>query len=142
MFKQIFRLTFVTFIWKRYKRVIVSTALLLLFFWLVNFAHAEYLAFAQYNDQGQNIGLSFIAKWMSLVIGAIIYLIYSFWVPVKIDGETINDKKTKKQQVDLSIDPNAPDPFEAIRQKDKLRTRAEMAIEKNLNDSKSGSTKK
>jgi len=140
LFKQVFRLTFVTFIWKRYKRVLVSTGMLLAFFWLVNFAHDEYLAYAEYQQQIDSINISFLIKWLCLGLGAIIYMVYHFWVPVSFpqsskDPDSLN--KTKPEKVKIpDVDPNEPDPFEQIRNMEKLRTRAEIMIDKNLPSAK------
>jgi len=125
MFKHIFRLTFLTFIWKKYKRVIVSTVLLLLFLWLVNFAHSEYLSFAKYQSEESNITLSFFVKWLSLILGAVIYLITVFWLPKK----KIITKKNKDEA--KLTNTGERDPFASIREKDQLRSRAEIMLEKN-----------
>ena len=124
MFKQVFRLTFLALIWKRYRRGILFTAVLLLFFWLVNFAHSEYLSFAKLQEQTENIGLSFFIKWTSLVFGLIIYLLAIVWQPSRSV-----DTKPKKKIIAASVDANEPDPFAAIREKERLRTRTEIMLE-------------
>ena len=125
MFKQIFRLTFLTFIWKQYKRVIVSTVLLLLFLWLVNFAHSEYLSFAEFQSEQSNVGLSFFIKWFALIVGFFVYLTYLFWQPKK---KKITNKNVN---ADAQIDAGEDDPFASIRDKGQLRSRAEIMLEKN-----------
>ena len=84
MFKQVFRLTFIAFIWKQYKRAIVSTSLLLAFFWLINFAHTEYLAFAKFQSPEVNVGISFFVKWACLILGSIVYVCYHLYTPNKV----------------------------------------------------------
>lgn len=123
MFKQIFRLTFVTFIWKQYKRTIVSTIALLIFLWLVNFAHAEYLSFAEFQAGKTHIGLSFFIKWMLLILGVLIYLAYSLLRP-KYRKKTGSIKKQRHESIAKE------DPFALIREKKKLRSRADIMLEK------------
>ena len=125
MFKQIFRLTFFTFIWKKYKRIIVSTTLLFVFFWFVNFAHAEYLSFAGFQSGEAQISLSFFIKWFCLLVGTIIYVIYHF---IRVGKKPSKVEQTSHKKVSVG-DLDGLDPFDAIRQKDKLRTRAEIMLE-------------
>jgi len=80
-------------------------------------------------------------KWLSLVLGVIIYLVYSFWLPIN-DTDEKSRKLNKKDQKEkfIEVDPNAPDPFDAIRKKDKLRSRAEMMIEKKSSSNSNSNT--
>ena len=131
MFKQIFRLTFITFIWKQYKRTIVSTFSLLVFLWLINFAHREYLSFAEHQSDASYISLSFFIKWILLVAAVIIYLCYSLYSPKNIHSLDKNkvDKKSAELST-LSTLSNADDPFAQIRQKKNLRSRADIMLER------------
>ena len=131
MLKQVFRLTFLALIWKQYKRGIVSTCLLIIFFWLVNFAHAEYLSFAQFQTGDVNIGFSFFIKWFCLIAGGIVYVVYHFWKP----KESTNAFRGSQNQSETS-ESSDHDPFESIRHKETLRTRAEMMLEENKTLSK------
>lgn len=120
MFKQVFRLTFVTFIWKQYKRYIVSIALLFAYFWFVGFAHTEYLEFAA-TQENTNVGTSFFIKWFALLIGVSAFFLFHYLAP---------SRKELKQKVKVSPPKQGePDPFEQIRNKEKLRTRAEIIID-------------
>jgi len=126
MFKQVFRLTFVTFIWKQYKRIIVSTALLFAYLWFVGFAHSEYLDFAT-REEIKNVGNSFFVKWLALIFGVAVYFIFHFLAPSR------NKQKNDKSKDKIKVTPLAegePDPFDQIRNKEKLRTRAEIIIDK------------
>jgi hypothetical protein len=114
-----------TFIWKKYRRIIVSTVLLFTFFWLVNFAHTEFLSFSQLQEQQTDVSMSFFIKWLCLTIGFIIYWIFISWKSKKIVKEIHNIH-----------DNNEADPFAVIRNKDKLRTRSEIMIEKNTKNAR------
>lgn len=120
MFKQVFRLTFITFVWKQYKRVIVSTVLLFAYLWLVGKVHTDFLDYAR-AEQNTDIGLSFLVKWAALAVGTLIYLAYNL---VGRKRKPVH----KKQQV-TTVPDDASDPFAEIRLRKKLRSRAEMLIE-------------
>jgi len=121
VFKQAFRLTFITFVWKKYKRIIVSTTVLFATLWLIGFIHDEYLEFAKlHNDT--NLGLSFMLKWVALLGSVAIYLIYNF----------VGSRKQKKSKGQTEIPDtadDADDPFAEIRVRKTLRSKAEMIIE-------------
>ena len=122
MFKQAFRLTFITFVWKKYKRIIVSTTVLFASLWLIGFIHNEYLEFAKVHNDS-NLGLSFVLKWLALLGSVVIYLLYNYMGSKK--------EKTSKKKMDEPISTtDADDPFAEIRARKKLRSRAEMIIDK------------
>jgi len=128
MFKQVFRLTFVTFIWKHYKRLIVSTALLFAYLWFVGYAHAEYLQYAN-QDQNVSVGQSFFIKWIALILGVAVYLLFHFLSPSR------KQKKESAKPIEAhEPKPGEPDPFDAIREKDSLRSRAEIVLDKTKSD--------
>lgn len=122
MFKQVFRLTFITFVWKKYKRIIVSTTVLFASLWLIGFIHDEYLEFAKLHNDS-NLGLSFMLKWLALLSTVAIYLIYNYMGSRK-------EKISKKKVQEAVSDDSADDPFADIRTRKKLRSRAEMIIDK------------
>ena len=124
MFKQVFRLTFVTFIWKQYKRIIVSTALLFAFLWFVGFAHSEYLEYAT-REGVDNVGSSFFIKWLALILGVAVYFLFHYFAPSRKDLK----KKNKESIKVMPLAEGEPDPFDEIRSKEKLRTRAEIVID-------------
>ena len=129
MFKKIFRLTFVTFIWKKYKQIIVSTVCLLISFWLINFAHREYLSFAEHQSDA-----SFFIKWFLLVAVVIIYLCYSIYSPKNKNG--LNKNKIDKESAEVATLTSEDDPFAQIRQKKSLRSRADIMLEKHTQNKK------
>lgn len=126
MFKQVFRLTFITFVWKQYKRVIVSTFLLFAYLWLVGKIHGDFLDYARL-EQNSDVGTSFLIKWAALVFGALLYLFYHFTRRRK--PASSDDGSARKNIAAMNVD-DADDPFAEIRKRKKLRSRAEMLIEK------------
>ena len=76
MMNQIFRITFVTFIYKRYKQTILSTALLLLVLWLIEKIHQDFVSYSQLNEDTSYLALSFGIKWFAF---ACVTGLYSAW---------------------------------------------------------------
>ncbi|NND81100.1 MAG: hypothetical protein HKN50_01595 [Gammaproteobacteria bacterium] len=121
MFKQIFRLTFVTLVWKQYKGAIVSTLLLFAYMYIVNALHEDYLAYANLEQQA-TIGQSFAIKWAALLAGVLIYLVYNFFL--RRPRNKAPRIASKGDQTD-----EANDPFAEIRRRKTLRSRADMIVD-------------
>jgi len=134
MFKQLFRLTVVTYVWKRYKAIIVSTVILFVFFWLVSQLHQDYLSYGDLNKDTQHIGLSFVIKWVAFMVGFIVYVLFNSWQGKRasrskdLPQDSVNTAQLTSDTPDQEV--NLNDPFYEIRQKDKLRSKADMIIEK------------
>ena len=126
MFKQLFKLTFVTFIWKRYKKIIVSTALLFFYLWLVGRVHGDYLSYLELRENAPDPGLSFILKWAALLFGVFIYFIFHFIYPHKFI----------KKPTNISENDDVDDPFNSLRHSKKLRSKADIIIEENIKQQK------
>lgn len=142
MFKQIFRVTFITLVWKQYKHVIVSTLILFAYLWLVGSVHADYLSYAEMQEDESLAGVSFVLKWAAFITGVVIYVGFH-WLRGRKQGNK-DEVKTgpvfsrKSQKIDSfgnSSSKNGQveeiDPFAEIRTKEKLRTRAEIMMDKN-----------
>lgn len=140
MINNLFRITFVTFVWSRYKAIIISTLLLFLFFFIVSQVHQDYVSYAELNGDKANVGLSFIAKWCAFIGGFVLY----FWLNMRFLAsnkksvekdepklsrlEKVIKKPKKKEQSD---EPDSTlDPFDAIRKKDKLKSEADFIIDR------------
>jgi hypothetical protein len=143
MIKNIFRLTVIGYVWKRYKILIVSTLVLFVYFWMVGLLHSDFVEFASLNEDKQYLGASFLFKWLALALGLVVYLVVNSRYGRK-PAEGINNKptdslggqfktgKNKQFQVDANSNTNSDgtDPFEQIRKRDRLRSRADFIIEK------------
>lgn len=138
MINNLFRITFITFIWSRYKATIISTILLFLFFFLVSQLHQDYVSYAELNKDTANIGLSFVAKWFAFIGGAAFYIWLNvrFLAANKKQSEKADPKlsklekvlkKTKKEEPASEV--KSDDPFDAIRKKDKLKSEADFIID-------------
>lgn len=149
MMKQLFRLTFVAFVWKRYKQVIVSTLVLLLFLWITEKVHQDFVNYSQLNADTAYLGLSFVIKWLVFFLGSVVYLGINVWFrsnnTTPSEGDSLLNKMqstaphtpspSSNNQQDASAtstseSANASDPFDAIRHKETLRSKADVVLQK------------
>lgn len=139
MFKQIFRITFVTLVWKQYKSAITSTLLLFAFLWLVGNVHQDYLVYATEQNNEGLVGRSFLYKWIALVSGVLFYLSYH-WLR-STGSKTVKEVQSKNgyftngnsstgKTNSFPDNDQGDDPFTELRNKGKLRSRAEILVDK------------
>lgn len=128
VFKQIFRVAFVALIWKQYKGLIISTVLLVAYLFLVGSVHQDYLTHSQLQKDTSGSGLSFIYKWAAYTAGILFYFGFHALRKTRPAKESLSakaQKANKEAKNDLS------DPFSAIREKEKLRSRADFIEQDN-----------
>lgn len=123
MFKQLFKLTFITLVWSRYKAVIVSTLLLFAFFWLTHKIHADFLTYSELKNSQDNLGISYFIKWAVLISGIFVYFLYNHFARKK-------GKHKPKNKTSTSYD-EKNDPFAEIRKKDKLTAKPGFTLDTN-----------
>lgn len=132
IFKQVFRIAFVTLIWKQYKAVIISTLLLFGYLFLVSSIHADYLTHTELQNDTSGTGLSFLYKWLAFAVGTGAYFLFHYArgrAKSKADKQTggllkTKAKKSNKTSQQTNIDED--DPFSAIREREKLRSKADF----------------
>jgi hypothetical protein len=121
MIKNLFRLTVLSYVWARYKFVITSTLLLFAYFWLVAEVHEDFVEFIGLNNDTQYLGVSFLVKWLALILGTLVYF-------------ALNGRRRRASAIarkPSQAEPEtAEDPFESIRQKDRLRSAADFVVER------------
>ena len=138
MINNFLRLTLITYIWRKYKILIISTLLLLSYFWVVGKLHDDFIALSQLKKETQNLGLSFLLKWLAFLIGVIIYVFTNTWLkkPHTRDGRNFFKSNPSNHQSNSSGSGKAllrqpsQDPFSLIRQRKKLRSEGDFIIEK------------
>lgn len=124
VFKQIFRVAFVALIWKQYKALIISSCLLIAFLLLVSNVHDDYLTHSQLqSDKTVSTGLSFVYKWIAYAIGLGAYFIFHFLRGLKPTKQNLEEKA---KEANIVAKTDEQDPFAAIRNKKKLRSRADF----------------
>ena len=121
MIKNLFRLTVLSYVWTRYKFLISSTLLLFAYFWLVGEVHEDFVEFIGLNNDTQHLGVSFLVKWLALILGALLYIALNS----RRRGSTASTRKSTGAEPKTS-----EDPFESIRKKDKLKSAADFVVER------------
>ncbi|MEO0442379.1 MAG: hypothetical protein AAFZ92_01365 [Pseudomonadota bacterium] len=130
MWNNLLKLTLASYVWKRYRRTLIALPVLLIYFWLVNLIHNDYLAYAELDDSQMGVGLSFVIKWVLVFIGFIIFIIIHFTGGSRNSGEH-KQVQPGDQGYGTGASASHADASDAIRQKQKLRSRADMILEKN-----------
>lgn len=124
VFKQVFRLAFVTLIWKQYKGVILSTLILFGYLFLVSGVHADFLKNAELQKDATNLGVTFVFKWLAFAAGVFVYFLFHL-----LRGRSKKSQKAEPQKI-LSAKEAAKqdedDPFSAIRTRKRLRSRGDF----------------
>jgi len=143
MMNQLFRLTFVTFVWKKYKQLIVSILSLILLLWITEQVHQDFISYSQLNDDTTYLALSFIVKWVVFILlcTGFIVINVSFGKSVVAKKQPTSffkdnviktkkrsfDKKDQEQKNESTQD--IIDPFDAIRKKPHLRSKADVVLD-------------
>ncbi len=123
IFKQAFRIAFVALIWKQYKAAIISTLLLFVYLFVVSSIHQDYLAAVGIEKVNK---LSFIYKWLAFIVGFVVFFGFHM-VRGRIKTKTLSTEQKIAESKDLTDSDD--DPFAAIREREKLRSRADFLID-------------
>ncbi|MFT2109923.1 hypothetical protein [Marinomonas sp. 2405UD68-3] len=143
MMNQLFRLTFVTFIWKKYKQLIVSILSLILLLWITEQLHQDFISYSQLNEDTAYLALSFIVKWVVFILLCIGFIVInvSFGKKVAIKKQSKsffkeNVVKTREpsfhkkgQEKKSESTKKIIDPFDEIRKKPHLRSKANVVLD-------------
>jgi len=133
VFKQVFRIAFVTLIWKQYKAWIVSTILLLISLYLIGQIHADFLHHWELQEDNSQTGKSFIIKWVAYIGCILLYCLYHFLRPKKNTPSSKKQDKAKQKALKTELESltDDEDPFSSIRTREKLRSRSDFILERN-----------
>ncbi|WP_049723205.1 hypothetical protein [Gilvimarinus polysaccharolyticus] len=135
MFRFLAKSALATVVWKRYRRPIGSTLALFISYFFIAMVHSDYVAWATTTAEHGHLWASFVVKWLALIGVSILY----YWFNTRPLAQTNNTtesaaKKSKSRRKPASANPDippGPDPFATIRTKDKLRSRADVAMDQN-----------
>ncbi|MCP8901004.1 hypothetical protein [Gilvimarinus xylanilyticus] len=135
MFRFLAKSAVATVIWKRYNRVIISTLTLLISYFLIAALHSDYTDYARSTGVTGFLWLSYFAKWGGYVLVTSLYYWYLKYAlrpkPKKRDdafAQTRSQPNKKRAQPQQPSEPSA-DPFADIRRKDRLKNRADFAMQ-------------
>ena len=140
MFNKLLNVTLVGFLVNRYGAMIVSTLVLFGYFWVVGLIHRDYLDYLELQGSSQGVGLSFVIKWLAFIVGISLYWLFNSYIRKKADRKRNKQSSSSLKAAGLPADKSAKntrasgeaelyDPFDEIRQKEKLRSRADFVIE-------------
>ena len=144
MIKNLLRITFVGFIWNRYGTMILSALVLFAYFWIVGKIHGDYLSYAQLHSQTGFVGVSFVVKWLAFLAGVIVYWLFNSVVRKRLirkgqERELPASRPVTSAQPEALRENAEDDPFEEIRNREALRSKGDLLLEKKR--AKNGSQK-
>lgn len=138
-------------LWRKYKFLIVSLIVLVVFNIVVGRIHNDYLSYVESTGDIPNVGLSFVVKWALWIIAVLVFWALNHWVNKKKEQKDLLKAKNKSfsnivaskfRKTDTASEQtsgvganeskvdtkNERDPFAHIRSKDKLDSYADMVI--------------
>ena len=133
MFNKLLKITVIGFIWSRYGTMILSAIVLFAWFWVVGLVHEDYLSYLTLQGEGASAGWSFLLKWLAFLVGVICYWWFNSYARKKFDKKekgSLAEPSNTQAAVEADLgSPNSKDPFDKIRRKEKLRSKADLVID-------------
>ena len=115
-----------TYLWQRYKNHLKPFFAFLAVLLLIIFIHAEYLSYAEVSGDKSYVGFSFLFKWFAILLAALIYILF----PLRSIKKPGRQKKKNAQNAESLKSGDQKDPFNSIRGKGRLRSKADFILEK------------
>lgn len=140
MISQIFKWSLLLGLWKKYGTAIKALPFVLLLLLLVYALHGDYVEYAEVSEQKQHLALSFLIKWCAVFFVGLAYWLYVKSVLSPKKKDTVQKAASAKPGFSNRKEPHgtyaakedkefsATDPFEKIRRKNHLRSKAEVVI--------------
>jgi len=145
MFGQIIRWSLIVALWRKYKRHVYSALLVIVGWIIVEILHQDFVQYVEVSKQQSSPSLawSFIAKWLLNII-----FIFLAWLYLKRQNRHLSSNsdlhKDMRQYSDNSaserhnktmdsLNDSKVDPFEKIRTKKQLRSKADVIIDNKKN---------
>lgn len=142
MFRFLAKTAIASVIWKRYRRMIVSTLVMFAGFFLISQLHSDFVQYAKEVEEKQLLAWAYLAKWagFGLVFGG--YYFFNFppsWLHRQagtlqeqkgFGGRSLEESSASgSQNTDSTAGSNqTTDAFAAIRHKPKLRGRGDLNL--------------
>lgn len=155
MFAQMMKWGVLLAIWRRYKHAILILPVVVIAVFVVVSIHNDYIAYVGVSKDDQRLADSFLIKWGCILVilcayGGYIYRLLNksedrgdlkgagaklkfsrfFRSSVRDNRDVPNEARPSSARFEVPEESSTSDPFEKIRQKKKLRNKAEVIIEK------------
>ncbi len=138
MFNQLVKWTIIIGLWRKYKRHVLASLLLLVGLMLINYIHLDFVEYSVATG-AKTLGLSYAVKWLALACALIIYVwfIKRANQAAKYDSRLHNLMKSKSTSASAKDESSKQvqgeelaDPFANIRKKKKLKSEADFLLDK------------
>lgn len=134
MLNQLLKWSIAIGLWKKYGRALKWFPVVLLLLFVIYAVHRDYIEFVEVSQVSSHLALSFVLKWLAVFCVIAIYIFYIrsvLYVNRKKTRvrESLNKKAgPKKKSSNIEGAEPVTDPFERIRQKEKLRSKADVIL--------------
>lgn len=110
----------------RYKTLLVAIGIII----LISIAHSEYLSYAVHSDNMQYLQLSYVIKWVTIIVVLLCYLLFNKFKRIKLTTKKKTKTNKKSSQLDLvkSNDNKQDDGFDFIRNKTSLESQSDKLL--------------
>ncbi|TVZ39170.1 hypothetical protein P886_3565 [Alteromonadaceae bacterium 2753L.S.0a.02] len=133
MFKFLTKSIIATALLKRYQRLLISVAVLFACYFIIGQIHDDFLEYGEKTQNSAAVGFSYVIKWFSLTLATAIFYVFNMYGSEK--KKQLKRRGIQAEDLTSAIkndDQRASDPFENIRRKEKLNSKAEQRLgEKN-----------
>lgn len=137
MFNQLVKWTIIIGMWRKYKRHLMASVLLLVSLVLINYIHLDFVEYSVATNS-EHLGFSYAAKWLAFALAIVIYAWHIKQVnqAAKYDSKLHELMQSKTSSVrkekDISVEEqnSQTDPFANIRKKKKLKSEADFLLDK------------
>lgn len=140
MFRFLAKSALATLVWKRYHRSILASLALLLGYFLIAMIHGDYVDYAASATDTSHLWLSYLVKWALLFTVTLVYYFYlrrQLRAPSQVKTETTAKATVKGTKSAPTNQNDSADPFANIRGKQKLKSHADIALERSSKHNKS-----
>jgi hypothetical protein len=137
MFRFLAKSALAAVIWKRYRRIIVSTLILFAGYFLISLFHGDYVEYAVGSGDKDFLWRSYLIKWAALIGVTVAYYLYNTRVLIKRRADDLPPSSGKEPVVENSPQSGSDseaDPFVEIRRKERLKSRADIALDRDVDD--------
>ncbi|WP_075185250.1 hypothetical protein [Teredinibacter haidensis] len=130
MFKFLAKSFVATVLWGRYKRLVLSTILLFVAYFIVSMVHDDYLEYSLAVGAAQSLSWAYLAKWVGIALLSIAYYLFNFPPSVftREKKQSSEPDGTKDNTLGSIESTEVGDPFNHIRKKKVLKGRGEAGL--------------
>lgn len=136
MFRFLAKSALAAVIWKRYRRIILSTLALFVGYFLISLLHGDYVDYVVTAGDRRFLWGSYVAKWAALTVITLVYYLYAVRVLARRPGDdpppATQRRASPPEGGNVLQSGGEADPFAGIRRKKTLESRGDVLLKSRL----------